>query len=330
VPALLDLCDEDLMVAVAGKEEPAIRADREAFDADDYRSRCAAVAVEVICRCDPAYPVALWSLAAEPAVLHVAGGMARFLKLASADSVALVGARRASPYALENARALGRGLGSADITVISGMATGVDSAAHEGALEASGNTIAVLPGAPERPYPVSGRSLHRRIVARGAAVSELGPGVPVRRWMFSARNRIIAALSLMTVLVAGRQGSGATETALQALRLRRMLGAVPGQVTAPLSFGPHALLRTGAHLVADPGDILVALFGADAARAAGAVPPSDPGLGSLLEAIGDGFDVSEAFEEAGLDTEGGLTALAELEMGGWIRRQPGGRFSIVP
>ncbi len=144
-----------------------------------------------------------WDLEGEPAVLHVSGGIPRFLELAADGSVAIVGARRASPYALENARALARGL-AGRLTVISGMASGVDTAAHEGALHGRGGTIAVLASSPERPYPPSSRGLHREIIAAGAVVSELGPGVPARRWMFPARNRIIAALADMTVVVAGR------------------------------------------------------------------------------------------------------------------------------
>lgn len=330
VVALLDLGDEDLIAAVAGADEGSVRSDREAFDADASRARCAAAGVELVCRCDPAYPPALWSLPAEPAVLHVAGEMARFRELAGTDAVAIVGARTASPYGLDIARSLGRGLGSAGLTVVSGMAMGIDAAAHQGALDAGAGTIAVLPSAPERSYPASGRTLHRRILATGSAVSELGPGVAVRRWMFPARNRIIAALSRMTVVVAARCGSGAMLTAGHATALGRELGAVPGPVTAPLSWGPHQLLRGGAHLVVEPQDVLLALFGADAPRAAAVERRVPERLRPLLEAIADGHDLPQAFQEAGLGAEQGLTALAELEMAGEIRRRPGGRFSIVP
>ncbi|MFL5863918.1 MAG: DNA-processing protein DprA, partial [Solirubrobacteraceae bacterium] len=194
IAQLLDLGDEDLIEAVGGKDAHQVLAEWQAFSPQPYRARCAAADVETLCRCDSAYPVALWSLEAEPAVLHIAGRLERFLELATQRTVAIVGARRASPYALENARSLARGLGSR-LTVISGMAVGVDTAAHEGALHARGDTIAVLAGAPERSYPPSARRLHREIVAAGAVVSELGPGVPARRWMFPARNRIIAALA---------------------------------------------------------------------------------------------------------------------------------------
>jgi DNA processing protein len=325
---LLDRADEDLIEAVGGGHVAKVRAEWDTFDPDPYQERCDAVAVETVCRCDPAYPAKLWDLAGEPAVLHVSGGMERFLEIVAEDSVAIVGARRASPYALENARSLGRGL--AGMTVISGMASGVDSAAHEGALHGRGATIAVLPSSPERAYPPSARGLHQQIIATGAVVSELGPGIPVRRWMFPARNRIIAALADMTVLVAGRQGSGAIGTALEADRLKRKVGAVPGQITAPLSFGPHLLLRFGAYLVAEPFDVLKAVFeDRPRLRPPGLDRPHDPSLIPLFDALADGYELPAAFTEAGLDAERGLATLADLEMGGWVRRQTGGRYTIA-
>ncbi len=330
IAELLDRADEDLIEAVGGSRAAEVRAEWEAFDAGAYRERCDQAEVEALCRCDPAYPAKLWDLSGEPAVLHVAGGLGRFLEIAAKDSVAIVGARRASPYALENARSLARGLAGA-VTVISGMASGVDTAAHEGALHARGETIAVLPSSPERPYPPSGRQLHQQIIATGAAVSELGPGVPVRRWMFPARNRLIAALADMTVLVAGRQGSGAIGTALEADRLKRHVGGVPGQITAPLSFGPHLVLRFGAHLVAEPFDVLKVLFEEPPRlRPPGLDRPDDPSLIPLLEALADGYELPDAFTEAGLDAERGLAALASLEIGGYVRRQAGGRYTVTP
>jgi DNA processing protein len=330
ISELLDRADEDLIDAVGGSRTAEVRAEWKAFDVGPCRERCDAAGVETLCRCDPAYPAKLWDLTGEPAVLHVAGGLERFLELLATDSVAIVGARRASPYALENARSLARGVAGA-MTVISGMASGVDTAAHEGSLHARGDTIAVLASSPERPYPPSGRLLHQQILATGAAVSELGPGVPVRRWMFPARNRIIAALADMTVLVAGRQGSGAIGTALEADTLKRKVGAVPGQITAPLSFGPHLLLRSGAHLVAEPFDILKAVFeDRPPLRPPGLDRPGDPTLIPLFEALADGYELAEAFVEVGLDAERGLAALASLEICGYVRRQAGGRYTVLP
>jgi DNA processing protein len=149
--------------------------------------------------------------------------------------------------------------------------------------------------------------------------------------MFPARNRIIAALADMTVLVAGRQGSGAIGTALEADTLKRKVGAVPGQITAPLSFGPHLLLRSGAYLVAEPFDILKAVFeDRPPLRPPGLDRPGDPTLIPLFEALADGYELAEAFGEVGLDAERGLAALASLEIGGYVRRQAGGRYTVLP
>jgi DNA processing protein len=217
------------------------------------------------------------------------------------------------------------------VTVVSGLAAGVDSAAHEGALEAYGGTIAVLPSAPQRPYPAGKRALHRRILESGVAVSELGPHEPIRRWMFPARNRIVAALSVMTVVVAARKGSGALTTARTARTLKRQLGAVPGQITSPLAWGPHHLIKGGARLVTEASDILIPALGTAAAREW--TPPRplvQPALQKLFDALADGLDPPQAFQEVGLGAEEGMAGLAALELAGHIRRQPGGRFLILP
>jgi DNA processing protein len=329
VSELLDRTDEDLIESVGGSHAAEVRAEWEAFRAGPYREICDAARVQALCRCDPAYPARLWDLHGEPAVLHVAGGLERFLVLADANAVAIVGARRASPYAMENARGLARGV-AGRLTVVSGMASGVDTAAHEGALHAQGATIAVLASSPERPYPPSSRRLHREIIAAGAVVSELGPGVPARRWMFPARNRIIAALAGMTVVVAARTGSGAMLTIAEAGHLGRTVGGVPGQVTATLSWGPHLVVRRGGVLVRDAGDVLQALNTGDTESPDGRPRPQDARLVALLDALADGYGLPNAFTEAGLDAERGLAALASLEIGGYLRRQAGGRYTIVP
>lgn len=328
---LLELEDDELIAAVAGRQRDQVLREHAAFDPEAARARCAAAGLEQICRCEPAYPAVLSELAAPPAVLHVAGGLERFVVLSAQDSVAIVGARRASPYGLGVARSLARGLGSAGVTVVSGMALGIDAAAHQGALDAESATIAVLPAGAGRPYPASGRALHRRIQALGAVVSELAPGVPVRRWMFPARNRIIAGLSAMTVVIQARRGSGALLTARCAADLGRAVGAVPGQITSPLASGPHALLRSEAQLVAGPQDVLDGLFGAGARRVPELQKPSlAPDLQALFDAIAEGHDTRAAFERAGLDPDRGLAALASLELAGRVRREAGGRFSAQP
>jgi len=264
-------------------------------------------------------------------VLHVVGGLERFLGLVEQSAVAVVGARRSSPYGTEVARWLARGVAAAGVTVLGGMALGIDAAAHRGALDADAPTVAVLAGAAERPYPSCARGLHARIRGRGAIVSELPPGTPTRRWMFPARNRMIAALAAVTVVVEARADSGALLTARFAAELGRVLGAVPGWITSPLSRGPHQLLRDGALLIDGPQDVLEALFGADAGMGAErARPPLAPHLQAVLDALAEGHDTAAAFVLAGLDADRGLAALASLELAGQLRREPGGRYSVTP
>jgi DNA processing protein len=162
-------------------------------------------------------------------------------------------------------------------------------------------------------------------------VSELPPGTKAWRWAFPARNRIIAGLAAMTVVVEAAERSGALLTARFARALDRPIGAVPGRVTSSLATGPNELLAAGAHVVRGPQDVLDALFGAGA-RQATIDEKADlaPELRMLLAAIGDGHDTPAALALAGLAPEHGLAALASLELAGYVRRLAGGRFSVVP
>jgi DNA processing protein len=326
----LALGDQQLIDAVGGTRAEQLRGELARVDPNRLRTRAAGAELELICRCDPRYPPRLTALESPPSVLHIAGGAARFLELVAEEPVALVGARRASSYGIEMARTLGHGLGAAGVTVLSGMALGIDSAAHAGALDARGPTIAVLPGGADRPYPASKRALHRQIQTRGAAVSELPPGSAAWRWSFPARNRIIAGLAAMTVVVEAGERSGALLTAAIALDLERPVGAVPGRVTSPLAAGPNRLLGSGAQIVRGPQDVLDGLYGAGARAARfDARPPLEPELARLLAAIGDGHDTSAALERAGFPAAKALAALASLELAGYVRREVGGRFAPV-
>lgn len=331
VDEVLALGDEALIDAVAGEHEDAIRRELRSFDVRAARTRTARARLEVICRCDPGYPARLRALQAPPVALYVAGGLDRFLGLAAADPVALVGSRRGSQYGLDVARSLGRGLASAGITVLSGMALGIDSAAHAGALLAGGPTVAVMPAGAQRAYPRGKRALYAEIRSAGAAVSEMPGTAGVWRWMFPARNRIIAGLSAMTVVIEATERSGALLTAALARSLGRPIGAVPGRVTSAVSEGTNALLAAGAHVVRGPQDVLDLLYGAGARLVPTvAKPPLAPELGVLLAAIAEGHDTAGALERAGFPAEQGLAALASLELAGYVRRGPGGRFSVPP
>jgi DNA processing protein len=328
---VLGLPDEELVAALAGNGRELVASEYARVAPVALRHRATATGLEAICRCEPSYPPRLLALSSPPAVLHVGGGLDRFLALMDSEPVALVGARRASGYGLDVARSLGRGLAGAGVPVISGMAIGIDSAAHAGALDAAAPTVAVLPGGPAKPYPPGKRSLYNRIREAGAVVSELPPATAVRRWMFPARNRIIAGLCAATVVVEARERSGALLTSSRATELQRAVGAVPGRVTSPLANGPHSLLARGATIVRGPQDVLDMLFGRDA-RAAPALSRMalSEELERVLTTIGDGHDTLTALAGAGLAPEGALAALSALELAGYVRREAGGRYSIVP
>ncbi len=327
----LALSDRELILALAGNQRNQMLDEYRRVESSVLRARARQSGLELICACQSDYPERLRGFPSAPAALYVAGGLERFLELVSADPVAIVGARRASGYGLQTSRSLGRGLGRAAVTVLSGMAIGVDAAAHAGALEAGGATIAVLPAGADRPYPPAKRDLCRRIVAEGAVVSELPPGTAVRRWTFPARNRIIAALAAATIVVEAGERSGALVTAARALELGRALGAVPGRITSPLAAGSNDLIARGARMVRGTQDVLDLLFGEGTITAAMEHrDPLNPELHRLLRAIGEGEDTVAALTRAGLTPEEGLAALGALELAGYVRREAGGRYGLVP
>jgi DNA processing protein len=329
IEALLALGDDDLIAAVAGRERDAVLGERERFDPAGARERIVAAGLEAVCRCHPGFPARLRALEAPPAVLHVAGGWRRWCD-ALAEPVAIVGTRHGSDHGLGVAHALGRGLGAAGLAVVSGLALGIDSAAHEGTLAGGGVTVAVLPGGADRTYPASHRGLHRRIVAAGCTVSELPPGTVARRWSFPARNRLIAGLAAMTIVVEASGRSGSLLTARQAAALGRPVGAVPGRVGTLQAEGPNALLADGARVVRDAQDVLDDLFGVGVRTAAPArrAPPNEDAA-RLLEAVAAGHDTIGALLAAGIGAEQALPALAALELSGHLRRGVGGRFVVV-
>jgi DNA processing protein len=329
LPALLTLADDALLAALGGGERARIAAQHERFDATVARTRAADAGVTPLCRCDARYPACLRDLPDPPSVLYVFGDFERFDRCLGGERVAIVGARRATPHGLEQARALAHGLTAAGLIVVSGMALGADAAAHAGALEAGGPTLAVLAGSPERAYPASKRALHRRIAATGAVVSELPPGTQARRWCFPARNRLIAALARVTVVVEAGERSGSLITATLAADLGREVAALPGPVTAPLAAGTNALIADGACLVRGPRDVVELLFGAAAPELC--PPPAagddlEPDLRALLDRVGGGADTVAALTADGAGIDATLAGLAQLELRGRVRRAAGGRY----
>jgi DNA processing protein len=331
---ILALPEEKLIAGLGGARASAIAGELERLDVDELREAVGNAGLEAVCRHDPAYPARLRDLDDAPAVLFVLGGAQRLTELAGGDldqgprAVAVVGTRRASPDGLEVARGLGRGLAAAGVTVVSGMALGVDSAAHAGALDAGARTVAVLAGGADVPYPPSKARLHRLIGERGCVVGELPPGFVALRWCFPARNRIIAALGHMTIVVEAARRSGSLITAEIATDLGREVGAVPGPVTAWRAAGTNALLRDGATLIRDARDALDAAVGVE--RHDAPMLDVEPRLRELLRAVADGRDTLAALTGARADVAPTLAALTELELLGHLRRAPGGRYVVIP
>jgi DNA processing protein len=341
VQALLALPEADLVRALlgTGRRAAGLLEQLAAFDPEPARVRAAGAELTALCRHDPGYPQPLLDLPAPPAVVHLAapgaaGGAdpaGHLAGLLAAGAVAIVGARRASPYGLEVARTLARDLAVAGVTVISGMALGADSAAHRGALDGAGRTLAVLPGGADVSYPASKRRLHVEIVSAGAALAELPPGLRPHRWCFPARNRIIAALAGATVVVEAGNRSGSLITARCARELGRDVGAVPGRVSSPLSAETNALIRDGAHLVRSAQDVLDLLFGVGGGPAPVGVAHAglEPRLQAVLDAVLAGQDTLPALAVALGDGEAAMVGLAELELLGVLRRADAGRYQVV-
>jgi DNA processing protein len=329
--SLLELPEEDLIAAVSGGQRDLVERERAGLNTEALSAAVRAAGLGALCRCDPGYPVRLRALNAPPAVLYVAGGLDRFESLCQAEPVAIVGSRRASEYGTEMARSLGRDLAASGLTVVSGMARGIDAAAHLGALQ-TGATVAVLPGPADRPYPPSHRRIYRAITdTTGVAVSELPCGTGVRRWCFQARNRVIAGLSAMTVVVEASDRSGALPTAETAWMHGRQVGAVPGRVTSTQASGSNALLKCGAVIIRNAQDVLDCLYGVGARSASSDSRPAVTAeQRRVLDALSDGQPSASALRQAGVPIDRGLVLLSELELAGWIRRSLGGSFTVVP
>ena len=244
-------------------------------------------------------------------------------------AVAIVGARACSPYGAQVARMLGRELAAAGLVVVSGLARGIDGEAHRGALDAGGVTVAVLGCGIDRDYPAAHSELARRICERGLVVSEYEPGVEPAPWRFPARNRIIAGLTAVTVIVEARERSGALITADFALEDGREVFAVPGEITGTLSTGTNRLLRQGATPLTTADDVLE-LFGLAASQRPRA-PTVGPSATAVLERLADSAaSADELSRTTGLGPGPLAAALAELELARLASEADGRYRAVVP
>ncbi|HEX3737478.1 MAG TPA: DNA-processing protein DprA, partial [Solirubrobacterales bacterium] len=277
-PELLRLGNAKLVEAVAPEKGGQALRRVEALEADWFAARLDTAACWAICRHDDRYPPGLRDAGDAPWALIGRGDRALLECLEPEAAVTIVGSRRATSYGREVARELAREVSAAALVVVSGLAFGIDACAHRGALDAGGRTLAVLGCGPDTAYPAAHRSLWRRIAETGAVVSELPPGSTPWRWSFPARNRVMAGLAGMTVVVEAAARSGSLITADLAAELGRDLGAVPGPVTSRASAGPNELLAGGACVVRDGQDVLDAMLGVGARHLSHTGPPLDAEL----------------------------------------------------
>ena len=272
---------------------------------------------------DGRYPAALLRAAPPPAALRLRGSLGQPRR-----RVALVGARGTDDYGRDQARRLARALARAGASVISGGALGVDAAAHEGALEAGGHTVAVLGCGVDVAYPASHRALFARILEGGGALlSELPDGTEAAPWTFPKRNRIVAALADAVVVVRAAVRSGALITAAQARAQGVPVLAVPGDVDQRLSAGPNGLLREGARVVTGPEDLLAALGLSPGVQGELPLPDLAPPKRALLTALAaTPLHADELARAAGLPPGAALAGLLSLELAGLAEQRPGLRF----
>jgi DNA processing protein len=289
--------------------------------------------VIVLCT-DREYPPLLKQTASAPAALYVQGSVA----LLASRQLAMVGSRSPTAAGLSTAREFAAWFARGGFTVTSGLATGIDAASHEGALKAEGATIAVFGTGLDRVYPSANRALAERIRAHGALVSELPPGSAPLRSNFPLRNRIIAGLSLGTLVVEAARESGSLITAHHALEAGREVFAIPGSIHSPVSRGCHQLIKAGAKLVEEARDVTDELgFLLPKERLTEAPTSADAGVEldkeyeMLLDALGfEPATIDSLVARTTLPSESVASMLLILELEGRVATLPGGRYGRIP
>jgi DNA processing protein len=278
---------------------------------------------EIIAWDDADYPRALLELGFAPPALYFVGRR----ELLNRPALAIVGSRSASAQGALNAREFAKALSDAGLTIVSGLAVGVDAAAHEGALEGQGSTLAVVGTGLDRVYPARNRALAHRIAERGGLISEFPLGTPPREHNFPRRNRLISGLARGVLVVEAAISSGSLITARYAGDQGRDVFAIPGSIHSPLSKGCHQLIRQGAKLTETAQDVLVEFgMGAPAApaakRAASTIADTD---NALLAALGgDTVDVDTLAARTGMTPDVVVATLTGLELAGLVAANPGG------
>lgn len=280
---------------------------------------------------DADYPQALLTLPDPPPVLFYLGRR----ELLNRPTLAIVGSRHATPQGVENARAFASALSGAGVTIVSGLALGIDAGAHRGALEGKGSTLACIGTGPDRVYPASHRDLAHTLASEGGLLTEFAPGTPPMRQNFPRRNRLISGLASGVLVVEATLSSGSLITARLAGEQGREVFAIPGSIHSPFSRGCHRLIRDGAKLVETAQDILDELRldgigGAPSAPLSGVLHALSAPHRAIVTALGgDPCDLDVLVARTHLAAGALTAALVELELDGHVAALPGGRWQRV-
>ena len=338
-PEAVFASSDEALLAVDGVTARVVTALRRAHRGRDAvrreLDRAAHLGIRILTQRDPAYPALLLEIPDPPPILYVRGDLTRVR-----CPVAIVGSRHATPYGRKTTKRLSRDLAGHAITVVSGMARGIDTAAHEGVLEAEGVTVAVLGSGLECVYPRENHELFERIADTGAVISEFPLAAEPEAHHFPRRNRIISGMSVGTVVVEATRRSGSLITARLAAEQNREVFAVPGSIDSFKSIGTHGLIKNGAKLVTQVGDILEEL----PTWAQGAAPPpvqtapvgrsdtprlSGEEAGVLENLSAYPVHVDDLTRRLKLEPGHLVSILLALELKGVVRQDPGKLFSRV-
>lgn len=324
--AIFEADKRQLMSAsgVAAATAEAILAGREATGWKSEIEKSAALGIRLVAQIDPEYPEQLLAIHDPPLALYVKGEF----KSRDKRAIGVVGSRRPTYYGKECAERMGSGLARAGYTVVSGLATGIDTAAHEGALKANGRTIAVIGSGLDKVYPPANRELAEEVAKSGALVSEFPLGRNPDKTTFPMRNRVVSGLSMGVVVVEAGPRSGALITADQALDQGRTVFAMPGRVDSRLSQGAHRLIKEGARLVEHAEDVLeefdLLLPHESAGKPSGysaELTKEESELACRLD--GGGVQVDDLIRATGMKPAEVNAMLIGLEMKGVVRMLPG-------
>jgi DNA processing protein len=311
------------VVAVAGPRGEALFA----FDPGEAVDRSIAWAEQagqhIVTLGDPTYPASLLEIPDPPTLLYVRGNHA----LLARRGLAMVGSRNATPQGMQTAEAFARTFAGRGLAIISGLALGIDAAAHRGALAAGGATVAVIGTGADRVYPARNRDLALAIAEHGAIISEFPLGTPAAAANFPRRNRIISGLATGVLVVEAAPESGSLITARLAAEQGREVFAIPGSIHSPVARGCHKLIKQGAKLVETAADVLEELDGAGAALPTPAEPPAGDDAHPVLAAIGHApCPLDDLVERTGLAADILLGELLALELAGRVATLPGNRY----